>query len=84
MIQQTSMEAYNSIIVELGDRQQVVYDTIVEGSGLCNHDIAWILGLEINQITPRVKELCDMGLVCQCGSKYDDNTGRHVMTWKVR
>ena len=82
MIQQTSMEAYESIKHELGERQQLVLDTIVDNPGMSNHDIAHILGLEINQVTGRVFELRTMGLVKSCGLKLDEDSGRNVIIWK--
>ena len=83
LIQQTSIEAYDCIYDNLGDRQKVVYDVIEEYSNVCNQDISMILGLPINCITGRVKELRDKNFVCHGGYKLNDN-GRHVMTWKVK
>lgn len=82
MIQQTSMEAYESIQRDLGERQQLILDTIVDNPGMSNHDIAHILGLEINQITGRVFELRTMGLVKSSGWKIDEDSGCRVNTWE--
>lgn len=83
MIQQTSIEAYEIIFDDLGSRQKVVYEIIEEYNNVCNQDISMILGLPINSVTPRVKELRDMGFVVQSGFKVND-IGRRVMTWKVK
>ena len=82
MIQQTSVEAYKSILPELGLMQQTVYDAIIEHPGMSNHDISRYLHIEINKITPRVKELRDYGLVSFSHYKKDAITNRRVMCWK--
>ena len=83
MIQQTSMEAYDCIYDDLGERQKIVFDVIDEYSNVCNQDISMILDLPINCVTGRVKELRDLGFVSHAGYKLNDN-GRRVMVWKVR
>ena len=82
MIQQTSVEAYKSIKPELGERQQIILDTIIDNPNVSNHDIAHLLGLEISQVTGRVFELRTMNLVKSCGSKIDEDTGRRVICWE--
>ena len=64
MIQETSLMAYEGIKIKLGQRQRQVL-SLLEGSKepLANREIAHALGREINSITPRVKELRDLGLV---------------------
>ena len=84
MIQQTSMEAYESILYDLGQRQQQVYDVIEQHEGVSNLDISRILNLPINSVTPRVKELRDYDLVKFYKYKQDRITKRWVMTWTVR
>lgn len=83
-IQNTSMEAYYSILGELGDRQQQVLDIIKKYPNISNHEISNILDIPINSVTPRVKELRDLGLVVFCDIKLDRTTNRNVMTWKVK
>ena len=82
MIQQTSVEAYESIQPDLGERQQLILDTIIDNPNVSNHDIAHLLGLEINQVTPRVFELRTMNLVKSHGTKIDEDTGRKVICWE--
>jgi len=82
LIQQTSIEAYKSIQHSLGERQQLILDTIIETPGVSNHDLTLILGLEINQITGRVFELRTMGLVKSSGWKIDEDSGCRVNTWE--
>ena len=83
MIQETSLEAYESIVPELGKRRQQVYDVITNQEGLCNKEIAEILHLDINCITPRVNELRAEHLVMFHSYKKDEKTNRRVMTWKI-
>lgn len=83
MIQSTSLEAYHILEPILGERQHLVFDTIKQNPGISNHELSQFLGLEINSITPRVKELRDKGLVVCCGTKKDSSTGMNVMTWKI-
>ena len=83
MIQNTSLEAYKVLTPDLGSLQEIVYNTIMDHPNSCNHELAKILGWEINRITPRVKELRDKGLVvCVC-NKIDSSTNRNVMCWKA-
>ena len=82
-VQQTSLEAYDMVVDDLGRRQQEVYNVIDEYRNVCNQDIAMILCLPINSVTPRVKELRDLGFVVHDGFKLNDNNKR-VMTWKVK
>lgn len=83
MIQETSLEAYKVLIPELGNLQEIVYDTITSHPGMSNHDIARYLSWEINRVTPRVKELRDKGLVIVSHHKEDGITGRRVLCWKT-
>ena len=83
MIQETSLEAYQVLIPELGELQETVYNTIIEHPGMSNHDIARYLQWEINRVTPRVKELRDKGLVWFSHYKEDSLTSRRVMCWKT-
>lgn len=46
-------------------------------------DLAGKLGWPINTITPRVHELIDMGRVKVVGTKWDEETERHVETLEV-
>jgi DNA-binding MarR family transcriptional regulator len=82
MIQSTSLEAFKVLEPELGNLQRVVYDTICEHNGMSNHDISRFLHWEINRVTPRVKELRDMGLIVCSHVRLDKVTGRNVMCWK--
>lgn len=84
MIQKTSLDAYVDILPELGDRQLIIYDKLKSHPNSCNRDLAKLLFLEINQITPRIKELRDMNLVFCSGFKIDEDTKKKVMVWSVK
>lgn len=77
MIQQTSLEAYNS--VDLNRRELQVLNIIRASNGFCNKEIAQRLGWDINRVTGRVKGLRDKNKVIQLGTKVC--CGRTVMTW---
>jgi Mn-dependent DtxR family transcriptional regulator len=83
MIQSTSLEAFKVLEPELGNLQKIIYDAIIEYPGMSNHDLSRFLHWEINRVTPRVKELRDMGLVICCGERMDRITGRNAKTWKA-
>ena len=80
----TSFEAFESIIDELGERQKLVYDAIKKYKSVSNLDLSRLLQLPINSVTPRVKELRDKGLVVFDGIKTDRITQRRMKTWKVK
>lgn len=83
MITDTSLDAYNSIKPELGDRQRVVLDVIRYLGNPTNTEISRYTGLPINIITPRTNELREKGLVVDAGKKECSVTGRIVYSWKV-
>jgi len=84
MIQVTSLESFMEILPELGELQGIVYNAIKTYPGLSNREIANVIGKPINCVTPRVKELRNMGLVVNIGIKFDEYTNRNVMIWKVK
>lgn len=78
-MQQTSLEAWNSEL-DLGLKQKVVYDTILVHQPCTNKEISFFTGLPINCVTPRTKELRDMGLVI-AGEMQRQKNGRNAVTW---
>ena len=83
MIQKTSLEAFEVIQLELGIRQQQVYDMLSQNPNVCNRELAMLLDWPINRVTPRIKELRDKGLVVCSIKKIDEGTRMKVMCWKV-
>lgn len=84
MIQKTSLEAFASIEFELNERQSQVLKAIRDHPGLSNLSISRFLGLPINSVTPRVKELRDKGLVVFSHYNEDRVTHRRCMCWKIK
>lgn len=79
MIQQTSKQAYDKIISELGNRQYEVFTLLREIEPVCNKEISKKLNMPINEITPRIKELRYKGVVEEAyKAEYD---GRKVIFW---
>jgi hypothetical protein len=82
MVRDTSLMAFKDIIHSLGDRQRKVYELFRhERARWCNQAIAYFLGWPINTVTPRVKELRDMGLLEDKGVEIYHATGRKVHFW---
>jgi predicted transcriptional regulator len=83
VIQQTSLFAYREAKEHLGEKQRRVYDLLSEHYGpMCNQEIANHLHWPINCVTPRVKELRDMGYVKENGKSYGPS-GRLVIFWET-
>ena len=78
----TSIESFHSLTQDdLGSRQKIVFETLDAHPNRSNRELAELLNWPINTITPRVKELREMGAVARYGIKYDPVTNRNVMTW---
>lgn len=82
-VRQTSLWAYEEAKLTLGERQRTVLEVIRNFPGIDNMFIAEKLHLPINTITPRVKELREMGKVRECGKARNVRTGRQTLRWKV-
>jgi len=81
-VQDTSLAAFHAFSAEeLGEKQQAVYYEIARHGPGSNREIAERMHLPINTITPRVKELRDMGVVMDSGKKHDDVTDQEVHVW---
>jgi len=85
MIQETSRMAYQSIEGELGRKQAQVFEFMLNANKpVCNLDIAKGLGIPINTVTPRVKELRLKGEVEEWGKETNPFTRRKVIYWIPR
>lgn len=82
VIQETSLEAYEILLPNLGKMQSRIYNILKIYPNSSNLDISRFINKPINGVTPRVKELRDKGLVVQSGHKVDQETKRRVMTWR--
>jgi len=83
-IRKTSIEAYHSLLPSLSSRQSLVYNVIKMYPGSSNLDLCRIMDIPINSVTPRVKELRELGLVVCIGTKQDRVTKRSCMVWSVK
>ena len=83
-IQITSLKAYADVLETLGDRQIQVYKAIKDLRSANNLMIAERVGLPINSVTPRVKELRDLGVVRAHHKAYCPKTQRLTIFWKPR
>jgi len=83
-IQQTSLESFRDIKKELGKRQQCVFDGFISNGSCTNLELSRMLGLPINQITPRTNELVKMGLVVEDKKRSCDVSGRKAIAWMVK
>ena len=81
MVQETSLEAYESIVYELGQRQRQVLRAITELREATNKQIARHVSLPINSVTPRVLELRKKKLVGVSRIGYDGP--RKAIYWKT-
>lgn len=82
-VQETSREAYQSILGNLGRKQQTVFDTLKEHGPMTNLETAFVLHWSINRITPRMGELVNRGLVRKAGRRPCTKTGFMAYVWEV-
>ena len=75
-----SLDAYNSIIENLGPRQKIVFEAL-RNNPASNKTLAKRLGFEINQVTPRTLELRKKGLVKKMYC--DIEIGHSATVWGV-
>ena len=65
----TSTKAFAEIQVKLPDRKREVYKAIAENPNSSIYDIADVLGWNLNQVSNRINELVNSGLVEKTGSE---------------
>jgi len=82
--QQTSLMAYSEIKMELGERQEEVYNLIKSLGSVNNMIIARRLALPINSVTPRVYELRELGLVEKDCMRACPISKRITWFWRIR
>jgi len=84
MIKETSLNAYNEIKPELGDRQKMVYNAIRQLGSVTNLELSRYLNIPINQITPRTNELVKIGFVTECEKRECSISHRTVWSWRIK
>ena len=80
MIQENSLNAYQTLIQNLAPKQQIVFEAL-RNNPASNKTLAKRLGLEINQVTPRTLELRKKGLVKRMYC--DIENGHSATVWGV-
>ena len=71
MMHENSLETYFKVVEGLSQARLKVLQQIKEHPGATRQELAeWWLDWKINKVTGRVKELLDMGLVYEEGTKY--------------
>ncbi len=83
MIQDSSREAYESILPELNDRQATILALLERSQPMTNSEIAQVVGWSINRVTPRVLELRTKGKVADFGVRVCRVTGRSAHQWSA-
>lgn len=76
-------EAYVGLLDSLSKMQMQVYNIIKDYGPVSNEEIAKILKLYPNNITPRVYELRKLGLVEYSGESKAVSSNRSVSLWKI-
>ena len=69
---------------DIGKRQSAVLSCLLNHGPLSNKELSDQMLLPINTITPRVKELRDLGLVELDHIHLDNSTNRPEQVWRVR
>jgi predicted ArsR family transcriptional regulator len=80
-VQTTSAAAYQGL--PLNARQVSVRRAITALGAACNQQIADHLGVPVNQVTGRVFELREAGVVIESHKGLWKPTGRTVIFWKI-
>lgn len=83
MIQDTSKEAYVGISAELGHRQRQVLDAFKQFGPHTNLEISRLLGLPINQVTPRTNELVKMGCLQSTIKRRCTISKKNAIVWST-
>ncbi|BBC43621.1 helix-turn-helix DNA binding domain protein [Mycobacterium phage AN9] len=83
MIQDTSREAYYSVLPEMSDRKREVVKAVETFGSLCNREISDLVGRPINEITPVVLRLREDSVLALSHKGVYEPTGRKVMYWRL-
>lgn len=84
MIQQTSIEAFQEYMPKLAVRQWMVYATLKQMGEASNTMISKRIGLPINQVTPRIHELREKGVVTLSKKDTCPVTLKTVLFWRCK
>jgi len=84
MIRDTTLSAYIQIQPELSERQKQVYDMLKVMGVANNLMLSRNLGLPVNCVTGRCKELRDLNIVTECVKKPCPFTGKTTWWWQIK
>jgi DNA-binding MarR family transcriptional regulator len=84
MMQQTSLQAWAEIKSSINQRQTQVFQALVACGPMTNAEIAQVLGLPINCVTGRTRELVKRGLVKSLCVWCCSVTKHSAIAWDVR
>lgn len=83
MYQDTSRQAYASIVQRINEKQTAVLRALLEGGAMTNKELSRYMEMEINRITPRTGELVAMGFIREKERVPDFETGRRAIRWEA-
>jgi len=87
MVQPTSLDAFKSIQPVINKRQQQIVGLMMRHlhryRNWTNREIADAFGWDACQVTGRMKELREKGIVLYDGERPCTVTGRTVMAWRL-
>lgn len=84
IIQETSLMSWVEIEPLTGDRQYLIYDTMLRaGRPLTAREVLVLLGkYDMNYVRPRIHELYKAGRIRAAGRVFDAITNRTVLCWQ--
>lgn len=77
----TSKEAYQEIRPNLANRQYFILCLLAQVERATNKELSKRFGVPINEITPRILELRNMGVVIQVDERPDYITRKTAAVW---
>lgn len=83
MMAATSIMSYRELVPNISRKQVAVLAFLRKYGPASNKQLSKRMGWEINRVTPRVKELRDMGLVVPYQLNFDQTTNRFEQVWKA-
>jgi len=81
--EQIRNDAFKLLLEKLNERQLEVYNIIVKYQPIHNERIAEHLNIYPHQVTPRVLELREMGIVEFAGEGTSQKSNRKVSLWRI-
>ena len=82
-IRETQLMSWDAMQPKLGKRQRQIMEALKDlGNSATNRQLAKHLGWEINRVTGRINELCEMKKVLGNKTIKDPETNRMVTLWQ--